>query len=125
MTIARATLSLSARIAGALSLPSILRRAVALSLHAEMLGLADTMGTAADWRALARLLRECSLELFPRPHMVPPVDGDYDRAFAFGALADDAWNRSTMMRVRIERDALREGRRVPRVIEATCTEVVS
>lgn len=114
---------IAARIAAALSLHPVLRRATAQALHAEMSRLDDSMGTAADWRALSSLLRECEIELYPRPHMVPPVAGDIDRAMQFGALATDAWNRGTMMRLRVERDAIRRGRRVPRVIDAVCVEV--
>lgn len=83
----------------------------------------DSVGTAADWKALGRLLRECSIDLYPRPHMVPPVAGDIHRAMEFSKLADQAWNCGTMMRLRCERDALRAGRRVPRIIDAACVEV--
>lgn len=114
---------LSARIAAALSLHPILRRAAAQALHAAMLRLPDSIGTAANWRALSSVLLECEIELYPRPHMVPPVAGDIGRALEFSALARDAHNRGVMMRMRCERDALRSGRRVPRVIEAECRVV--
>lgn len=119
MTLLHTKLALSARIAAAASLPSILRRAVVQALRAEMVELSDSLSLAGDWKALGRLLRDCEIELYPHP----PVAGDMERALAFSALADDAWNRGTMMRVRVERDALRSQRRRPRVIDAAYTEV--
>ena len=118
---------ISARIAAAAASHPILRRALASQLHAEMLGAEDSLSTAADWRALARLLLDCEIGLYPRPHMVPPVAGDMDRALVFSGLGRDAHNRGVMMCVRCERAALRAGRakRVPRVIDAVCVEVVA
>lgn len=120
MTIAPATASLAARIAVAGTLHPILRRAIAAQLHAEMSRLADDIGLAADWRALGRLFRSISVDLM-RPH--GSVE-DFDRGLAFSVLADDAHNRGVMMRLRVERDAIRRGKRVPRIIDAACVEVV-
>lgn len=117
------TARLSARIAAASSAHPILRRALVSRLYAEMLLAPDAIGTAADWRALSRVLLDCEIEMYGKPHMVPPVAGDIHRALEFAGLSRDAHNRSVMMRVRVERAALRGGRRVPRVIDATCTEV--
>lgn len=112
--------SIASRIAAASLSHPILRRAIAAQLHAEMSRMPDDIGLAADWRALGRLLRVISVELMqPRGS----VEG-FDRGVAFGALADDAHNRGVMMRVRVERQALRAGRRVPTVIDAVCREVV-
>lgn len=112
--------SLASRIAAASDLHPILRRAVAVQLRAEMAALSDDIGLAADWRALGRLLRSISVELMSLRH--GSVE-DFDRGLAFSALADDAHNRSVMMRLRVERAAIRRGRRVPRVIDAVCREV--
>jgi hypothetical protein len=117
--------SLAARIAAAAFAHPILRRALVSALYAEMLRAPDAIGTAADWRALSRVLLDCEIELYGRPHMVPPEAGDILRALEFSALSRDAHNRGVMMRLRVERAALRSGRRVPRVIDATCTEVQS
>lgn len=116
---------LSARIAAAVSSHPILRRAIASSLYVEMLAAPDAIGTASDWRALSRLLLDCEIGLYPRPHMVPPVAGDMDRALEFSAMSRDAHNRGAMMRVRCDGAARRSGRRMPRVIDATWTEVRS
>lgn len=116
---------LSARIAAAVSSHPILRRAIASSLYVEMLAAPDAIGTAADWRALSRVLLDCEIELYPKPHMVPSVAGDMGRALEFSALSRDAHNRGVMMRLRCEQAALRAGKRVPRVIDAVCREVRS
>ncbi len=115
--------TIAARIAAALRSHPILRRAVAPALHAEMLGLEDSLGTAADWRALSRVLLDCEIELYPCPDMVPRVAGDMVRALEFAELSRDAHNRGVMMRLRVERAALRSRKQAPRVIDAVCTEV--
>lgn len=82
--------------------------------------LPDSIGTAADWRALGRLLRACEVDLYATKTVA-----DFDRALEFSALSNDAHNKGVLMRVRVERDAIRRGRRVPRIIDAACREVVA
>ena len=113
------------RIRATFPLSPILRRAVAAALHAELTTAGDSLANASNWKLLASLLHECEVELYPRPHMVPPGAGDLDRALEFSALADDAHSRAVMMRVRCERDALRATRRTHRIIDAVCVEVAS
>ncbi len=108
--------TLSARIRAASDSHPILRRALASQLYAEMAKLPDSLGLAADWRAIGRVLIACEVELYA---------DDMDRAREFFALGRDAHNRSVLMGVRCKGAALRAGRRVPRVIEATCVEVAS
>lgn len=111
--------SLASRIAAASTDHPILRRARAQALYAEMAAMPDSIGLAADWRALGRLLRSIAVELMqPRASVE-----EFDRGLAFSALADKAHNNGILMRVRVERDAIRHGRRVPSVIDAVCVEV--
>ena len=112
--------TLSARIAAASAAHPILRRAFASQLYAEMAKLPDSIGLAADWRALSRLLLACEVELYPRPHTVPPVAGDMDRALEFAEMGRKAYNHSVLMGVRVKGKAMRKGKRAPRVIDATC-----
>lgn len=106
---------LADRIQAAYKLELADRRVAALSLLHAMLvaGAPATIDAALSWRAIGCLLADCSIDLYPRPHLNPPVAGDLPRADYFWSLSatahriSDAMHRE--MAVRAETAAIARG----------------